>query len=122
MLSVDVAILCTIASVILAALSYINNRDKDRRNRTVGHTEQNTSVKEELKFISRGIEDIKYDTKSLATSVTAMNERLIRAEEVIKVVNKDLCELRKDVGELQREQKDIRIVERKEVVFNEERE
>lgn len=46
--------------------------------------EHSVSVREEIKYISRGIEDIKYDTRSLSNTTTTMNERLIRVEESVK--------------------------------------
>ena len=69
---------------------YWNNKRKEETMTATRDVENNASVKEELKYISRGIEDIKYDTKTLAGSMNAMNERLARAEEAIKNVEKEV--------------------------------
>ena len=90
MMEVNIAVACTLISTIIAIMVYWNNKKKEETMTATRDVENNTSVKEELKYISRGIEDIKYDTKTLAGSMNAMNERLARAEEAIKNVEKEV--------------------------------
>lgn len=90
MMEVNVAVACTLISTIIAVMVYWNNKRKEETMTATRDVENNASVKEELKYISRGIEDIKYDTKTLAGSMNAMNERLARAEEAIKNVEKEV--------------------------------
>lgn len=78
--SINIALFSALLGIVATVLTMYRNAKKE----TQEDTQHSTSVREELKYISRGIEDIKYDTKSLAASITNMNERLIRAEESIK--------------------------------------
>lgn len=71
-------------SALVATIATVITLYKNAKKETKIDAENNTSVREEIKYISRGVEDIKFDTKSIMSSMLSMNERLIRAEESIK--------------------------------------
>lgn len=77
---ISIVALSTVIGIIATLLTLYRETKKD----TISDIRQHTSVSEEIKYISKGVDDIKYDTKSLTTSIANMNERLIRAEESIK--------------------------------------
>lgn len=58
--------------------------NRDNKKDTKEDTETTVTVREEIKYISRGVEDIKYDTRSLTTTINGLNDRLIRVEESVK--------------------------------------
>lgn len=77
---ITIALLGTIIGIIGTLAGIYNNAKKE----TKADTAANTSVKEEIKYISRGVEDIRFDTKSIMSTMMNMNERLTRNEESIK--------------------------------------
>ena len=89
--SISIALLSGVIGVFATLLTVFNNAKKE----TKADAEHSTSVREEIKYISRGIEDIKYDTKTLTASITTMNERLIRAEESIKSAHEKIDQINK---------------------------
>lgn len=92
---ISLALISTIVG-ICGTLLTINNASKKEARRGVEHT---TSVREEIKYISKGVEDIKFDTRSLTTSMTNMNERLTRAEENIKNAQTRIDQISKSKGD-----------------------
>lgn len=78
--SVTIAWISGVVGVVVAII----NIYKDARKDTRAESESNTSVREEIKYISRGVEDIRLDTKTIMSTMLNMNERLVRAEEGIK--------------------------------------
>lgn len=81
---ITIASLSAIIGVVTTLITLYRDNKKSIRQDAEEDTENSVSVKQEIKYISRGIEDIKYDTRSLMTSTANINERLIRAEESIK--------------------------------------
>lgn len=78
--NITIAVVSGVVGVVATIIALY----KDARKETKVDTEHNTSVKEEIKYISRGVEDIKFDTKSIMATMLNMNERLIRTEESVK--------------------------------------
>lgn len=81
--TVVIAILGTGATI----LSVVWVIKQDFKKDTKSETESITSVTKEMQFIARGIEDIKYDTRSTNSALAGINERLIRNEEHYKNLN-----------------------------------
>lgn len=77
----------TLASTLIAVLATIYTMQRNSKQDVQQSVTDNVSVREEIKYISKGVEDIKYDTKSLTNSVFNVNERLIRVEEKTKNVS-----------------------------------
>ncbi len=77
---ISIAVISSVVGICGTLLTINNNAKKEARN----GAEHNTSVREEIKYISKGIEDIKFDTRTLTASLTTINERLTRAEESLK--------------------------------------
>lgn len=80
----------SLVSAVVAILATLYTVQRNSKKDTQQSTSDNVAVKEEIKYISKGIEDIKYDTKSLTSSISLMNERLIRAEVDIKNINEKI--------------------------------
>lgn len=88
---ITIALISSVIGICGTVFTMHINAKKEVR-RDIEHT---TSVREEIKYISKGIEDIKFDTRSLAASLTNMNERLTRAEESIKSAHAKIDEISK---------------------------
>ena len=94
---ISIALLSSMVGMCATLLTLHNNSKKEARR----DTEHTTSVREEIKYISKGIEDIKFDTRSLTASLTNMNERLTRAEESIKTAHSRIDQINKSKGDVQ---------------------
>lgn len=93
---ITIASLSAIIGVVATLITLFTNARNGIRKDVQEDTEHNVSVKQEIKYISKGIEDIKFDTRSLTASMTNMNERLIRAEESIKSAHTKIDEIRQN--------------------------
>lgn len=85
----SVALVCSIISATVAYLNFQRLKSKDAREERAGLTK----VEGEIKYISKGVDDIKYDTRNLSQTITNMNERIIRVEESSKSAHKRLDEV-----------------------------
>ncbi len=94
---ISIALISSVVGICGTILT-INNNSKKEVKKDIEHT---TSVREEIKYISKGIEDIKFDTRSLTASLTNMNERLTRAEESIKSAHSRIDQINKFKGDVQ---------------------
>lgn len=83
-------------SAIISIIATIWALNRDSRRDTRQEVETNVTVKEEIKYISRGVEDIKYDTRSLTSTISGMNDRLIRVEESAKNAHKRIDDINKE--------------------------
>lgn len=78
--TITIAALSTVLGVIATILTIVRNTKKD----TQSDVERHISVKEELSYIAKSVDDIKYDVREVKSSSANLNERMIRAEENIK--------------------------------------
>lgn len=78
--SISIALLSMVIAMIGTLITIYRGAKKETRSDAAN----STSVKEEIKYISRGVEDIKFDTRSIMNTMMTMNERLTRNEESIK--------------------------------------
>ncbi len=77
---------------IIVAIWTIN---RDKKNDTRNDAESNVTLREEIKYISRGVEDIKYDTRLLTSNISEINDRLIRVEEKAKSNHEKIEQIKK---------------------------
>lgn len=94
---ITTATLSAIIGILATLITLYSNARNSVRKDVKENTEQNVSVRQEIKYISKGIEDIKFDTRSLTSSMTNINERLIRAEESIKSAHTKIDEIRQNI-------------------------
>lgn len=83
-------VLVSVISGIVGIIATLMTLHRNSKSDTKDEAENNTLIKEEVKYISRGVEDIKFDTKTIMSNMFSMNERLIRTEEGLKNVNEKL--------------------------------
>lgn len=90
MFEINIAVTCTIISVTVAILTYLNGRKKDTTNDTIATIENDVTVKSQLAQIQQRVDEIKRDVTEINISVRGVNDRLIRAEEAIKNIQKEI--------------------------------
>lgn len=74
--TISIAALSAIVSIIVAIATTIRENKKE----SIIGAETTASVKQELIYISKGVEDIKYNLRETNKNYTEMNERLVRVE------------------------------------------
>ena len=91
--SISISVLCTIGGFIVALITLQRKNKKDIRADTKEDVEGITTVAQEIKYVSRGVDEIKYDIRDINKNMSDMNERLIRAEESCKQAHKRIDNL-----------------------------
>lgn len=84
MSEIGIPILCTILGIIISFLTFQKNTKKDIQNETKDFIE----VKTQLEYISRGIDDIKFNDRIRDDQLKTLNERLIIVESETKILFK----------------------------------
>ena len=82
--TISIAIICSLIGCIGTLVTISRNKTKDTQEETEGITK----LGEEMKYVSKGVDDIKYDVRGINKSLSDMNERLIRVEESCKSAHK----------------------------------
>lgn len=80
----------TLLSTFLGIIATVYTMQHNMKRHTQETTTDNVAMREEIKYISKGVEDIKYDMKTRNSIVSQMDARLIRAEENISHINEKL--------------------------------
>lgn len=83
-LNVDLTVLIGVLSTLLGIVVTILKLKKDDNQEIKEKALNESKVGQEIFYISKNIEDIKYNQRSLTTEMKVINERLIKAEESIK--------------------------------------
>lgn len=91
--TVSIALVCTILGAIISYMTFQRNKTKDIRADTKEEVEGITTVAQEIKYVSRGVDEIKYDLRDINKNMSDINERLIRVEESTKSAHKRLDNL-----------------------------
>lgn len=91
--NVSITLLCTIAGGIFGYLSYSRHQKRDLAKDTKEETETISKAVSELQYVSRGVDDIKYDIKNLSSSLQNTNERVLKLEMGLEVANKRIDDL-----------------------------
>lgn len=88
--TVIISLVCTVLGVIISYMTFQRNKTKDIRADTKEEVEGITTVAQEIKYVSRGVDEIKYDLRDINKNMSDINERLIRVEESTKSAHKRL--------------------------------
>lgn len=91
--TVIISLVCTVLGVIISYMTFQRNKTKDIRADTKEEVEGITTVAQEIKYVSRGVDEIKYDLRDINKNMSDINERLIRVEESTKSAHKRLDNL-----------------------------
>lgn len=95
--NISIVLLCTLISTVVSVVSLQYQKTKAIRNAVEKDVQRSTTLQEELKYISKGIEDIKFDTRTLATLTSNLNDRVIRAEENIRMNAEHINEIKSKI-------------------------
>ena len=82
--TIGVGILCTVASLAIAFVSFQRNGNKDIEARAQRDAER----KAQLDYIQKGIDDIRFNDRVRDEQLKSMNERLLIVEQETKVLFK----------------------------------
>lgn len=94
-MSVEVGLLISIFSVIIAFLGYQLNRTKLLKS----DSQESAELKAELGYIRKGVDDIRIDLKANEKQLIALGERITRVEESSKQAHKRIDTLVKGGNE-----------------------
>lgn len=90
--TVSVAIACSLLSAFGIIVTISRNKNKD----TKEDVSVITKIGEEIKYVSKSTDDIKYEVRNTNKSISDMNERLIRVEESCKSAHKRIDGVEKE--------------------------
>lgn len=90
--TVNIAVLCTIAGIVISYRSFQRNSKAD----TKSDTKQSTAVAVKLDYISKGVDDIRLDIKSTNREVDGLKEKFARHDESLKSAHKRIDKLEKE--------------------------
>ena len=79
---ISISLLCTILGGALAYLTFTKNQKKDIEENTKEKVMIIAQAQQELKYVAKGINEIKTDIKEVNLSIRETNERVVRLEEV----------------------------------------
>ena len=83
-MNIDFTVLVGVASTLLGIGATLWKFKKDNNQEIKEKTISESKVGQEIFYISKNIEDIKYDQRAFTSELKNVNERLIKAEESIK--------------------------------------
>ena len=91
-MTVEVGVLISILSVVIAFLGYSLNKSKAIRS----DGQESAELRAELGYIRRGVDDIKIDIKANEKQMQALGERVTRVEESAKQAHKRIDNFEKE--------------------------
>lgn len=91
-MTIEVGVLISVLSVLIAFLGYSLNRTKAIKN----DGQESAELRAELGYIRRGVENIQIDLKANERQITALGERVTRVEENNKSIHKRLDNMEKE--------------------------
>lgn len=91
--TISIALVCTIGGAIISYLSFERKKHNDIRADTREETEGMTKITQEIKYVSKGVDDIKYDLRDINKNMSDMSEKVIRLEESCKSAHKRIDNL-----------------------------
>lgn len=80
--NISIGLLCTIIGIIISFLTFQRNRKKEIE----ADTKEFIELKSHLDYISRGIDDIKFNDRIRDDQLKSLNERLIIVENETKIL------------------------------------
>ena len=81
---VSVSVICTVTGVIISFLTFQRNSRKEIQS----STREQVELKTKLDYISKGVDDIKFNDRIRDEQLKKIAERLVIAEEEIKILFK----------------------------------
>lgn len=81
---IGIPILCTVLGIVISFLTFQRNNKKDIQS----DTKEFVEVRTQLDYISRGIDDIKFNDRIRDDQLKNLNERLIIVESETKILFK----------------------------------
>lgn len=81
---IGIPILCTVLGIVISFLTFQRNNKKDIQS----DTKEFVEVRTQLDYISRGIDDIKFNDRIRDEQLKNLNERLIIVESETKILFK----------------------------------
>lgn len=87
--TISVALICSLIGCVGTLLTISRNKSKDTKEETEGITK----ITQEIKYVSKGVDDIKYDMRDINRNISEVNEKVIRLEESCKSAHKRLDNL-----------------------------
>lgn len=80
--NISVALICTLLGAVISFLTFQRNSKKDIQL----ETKEQIELKTKLDYISKGVDDIKFNDRIRDEQLKKIDERLIIAEEEIKIL------------------------------------
>lgn len=80
--NITIPLLCTLVGAVISFLTFYKNNKKDIK----GDVQEQVELRSKLDYISKGVDDIKFNDRIRDEQLKKINERLIIAEEEIKVL------------------------------------
>lgn len=93
-MTIEIGVVLTMLSLALGYLGYSLNKTKVVK----ADIQQSADIKAELGYISKGVNDIRYDLRTKETQMNLIGERVTRVEESAKQAHRRLDSLEKDVN------------------------
>lgn len=90
--TINIAILCTIFGLVISYLGFQRSIRAD----TKKDAKDNTALAVKLDYISKGVDDIRLDMKSLNRDLDDLKEKFARHDESLKSAHKRLDKLEKE--------------------------
>ena len=87
--TISIALICSIIGCVGTLLTISRNKSKDTKEETEGITK----ITQEIKYVSKGVDDIKYDMRDINRNMSEVNEKVIRLEESCKSAHKRIDNL-----------------------------
>lgn len=88
-----IGIVVGIVGAIISLLTFVNKEKRSIERETKEDTEALSKAVSELQYVSRGVDDIKYDIKNLSNSLQSTNERVVKLEMGLEMTNKRIDDL-----------------------------
>ena len=86
-MKVDITLIIAIIGCIVGVLGFARNKRKD--------SEGEGSLKADIKYIQRGVDDIRVDNKETNRKLSTLNDRVIKLEESTKSAHHRIDNLEK---------------------------
>lgn len=80
--NISIGLLCTILGIVISFLTFQRNSKKEIQT----DTREFVEVKSQLGYISRGVDDIKFNDRIRDEQLKSLNERLIIVENETKIL------------------------------------
>jgi Tfp pilus assembly protein PilO len=101
-MSIEIGVLLSILSLIIAFQGYALNKQKQQQDNSKSETteakndaKESAEIKAQLGYISKGVDDIRIDLKANEKQIGALSEKVARIDESAKQAHKRLDKIEK---------------------------